>query len=221
MSNQIFIIVFFSSLVVFKTIAIYRLIRSNSARRNKIALNLSRSPSLATAATGPNVLVEDPMTQRLLLSSSYGLTPSVVDITQPPPVYTTKDEHLEFINDPPPPPFSPSIKLKGSQKSKAFWSKGTSSHTDTIVWIDNVALPEMRSTGSPLSVIPSSSSSLSSHSIIMDGIVAAGPSSRIRTHSLPPSTAIILPPYADQRQQRSRSLITVPPLAATTVVDHM
>ncbi|KAF9131203.1 hypothetical protein BGW39_002109 [Mortierella sp. 14UC] len=52
--------------------------------------------------TGPEVLVEDPMTQRLLLLAEGGNGTvdelHEIDIQVPPPVYTIKDEHLDNSN---------------------------------------------------------------------------------------------------------------------------
>jgi hypothetical protein len=64
--------------------------------------------SMADMETGPEVLVEDPMTQRLVLAGEATLEDDrpVQEMVQiPPPVYTVIDEHLEFENDPPPPSF--------------------------------------------------------------------------------------------------------------------
>lgn len=68
--------------------------------------------SMTDVETGPEVLVEDPMTQRLVLAGEVTLEddrPVQEMIQIPPPAYTIKDEHLEFENNPPPPSFRDAV----------------------------------------------------------------------------------------------------------------
>ncbi|KAG0271263.1 hypothetical protein BGZ95_000934 [Linnemannia exigua] len=87
--------------------------------RNKRHSTSSRSPSSSSSTTpnssmsdietGPEVLIEDPMTQRLLLAVGAVDESHEIDIQVPPPAYTIKDEHLEFENNPPPPTFADAV----------------------------------------------------------------------------------------------------------------
>jgi len=139
MSDSKFIIAFFVLLAAGKTIMIIQCLRSR---------NHSTSRDMET---GPEVLVEDPMTQRLVLAGEVAVDdrqqPEMADVIQvPPPVYTIKDQHLEFENDPPPPsfkdavpssPFSPLSpflhKPKPSRrKPSRSSSSGSQSNTSTI-----------------------------------------------------------------------------------------
>jgi len=63
-----------------------------------------RQASLTIHTTAVTV---DPMSEIFFNNS----TTSVTDIRPPPPVYTAKDQHLEFSNCPPPPPFSVSVSI--------------------------------------------------------------------------------------------------------------
>ncbi|KAG0275317.1 hypothetical protein BGZ96_003847 [Linnemannia gamsii] len=104
MSDTNFIIAFFALLAAGKTIMIVQCLRN----RGHSTLSWSSSSSMTDVETGPEVLVEDPMTQRLVLAGEVTLEndrPVQEMIQIPPPAYTIKDEHLEFENDPPPPSF--------------------------------------------------------------------------------------------------------------------
>ncbi|KAF8942401.1 hypothetical protein BGZ47_006538 [Haplosporangium gracile] len=112
MSDSKFIISFFVLLAVGKTVMIIQCLRSRD-RSTLLSSSSNSSPyaSVTDMETGPEVLIEDPMTQRLVLAGEAAVDdrlqqPEMIDVIQiPPPVYTVKDEHLEFENDPPPPSF--------------------------------------------------------------------------------------------------------------------
>ncbi|KAF9146529.1 hypothetical protein BG015_011575 [Linnemannia schmuckeri] len=111
MSDSKFIIAFFVLLAVGKTILIIQCLRSRDrSTLPPSSSNSSPYASMTNMETGPEVLVEDPMTQRLVLAGAAvddrQQQPEMIDVIQvPPPAYTIKDEHLEFENDPPPPSF--------------------------------------------------------------------------------------------------------------------
>ncbi|CAO3574208.1 unnamed protein product [Mortierella alpina] len=87
---DIFVIVLFSLLVVSKGAVLLYLFHKRCSKRS------------AVQTTGPEVLVEDPMTQRIALGEQFGSSSTSLDITLPPPAYTIKDQHLEFADDPRP-----------------------------------------------------------------------------------------------------------------------
>ncbi|KAF9550547.1 hypothetical protein EC957_000221 [Mortierella hygrophila] len=107
-----FIIAFFVLLAAGKTIMIISCLRG----RKRSTSPSSSLPNARTTdmETGPEVLVEDPMTQRLVLAGEVAVDdrqqPEIVDaIRIPPPAYTAKDQHLEFENVPPPPTFKDAV----------------------------------------------------------------------------------------------------------------
>ncbi|KAI7819095.1 hypothetical protein BC939DRAFT_461141 [Gamsiella multidivaricata] len=111
MDEQTTIIALFSLLVLGKILVLIHLIRRENARKRKARTNNLGAPS------GPEVLVEDPMTQRLRsqrfllddIANTNGSALSLLTtetIPQPPPAYTTQDLHLEFAHAPPPPSFA-------------------------------------------------------------------------------------------------------------------
>ncbi|KAF9144336.1 hypothetical protein BGX30_013170 [Mortierella sp. GBA39] len=107
-----FIIAFFVLLAAGKTIMIISCLRG----RKRSTSTSSSSPNASTTdmETGPEVLVEDPMTQRLVLAGEVAVDdqqqPEMVDVIRvPPPAYTAKDQHLEFENVPPPPTFKDAV----------------------------------------------------------------------------------------------------------------
>ncbi|KAI8600778.1 hypothetical protein EDD21DRAFT_124893 [Dissophora ornata] len=163
MSSQTVVILVFSLLIAGKAIAIISIIMKK--RRKGSTTHASSSPTSAQATPilcemGPEVIVEDPMTQRLrsqgLLSldgSNHSIIPvgeeererdgstaasaddvstasrSVTDLTQPLPIYTFKDLHLEFANVPPPPSFSA---VMASSKAEAKKKKRKNSTSTTV-----------------------------------------------------------------------------------------
>ena len=213
MSGQIILIFIFSLLFAGKAIAIIYIV---TRKRKKTPTTNTSSPLTYAQVTpemeftGPEVIVEDPMTQRLrcqgllcLNDSYHSIIPvgeeerernggagtaafttddvstasrSVADLTQPLPVYTIKDQHLEFANVPPPPSFSAALAFSKEAKKKQR-------KNSTITTIST------GSTGGESS--PSSSTS-------------AWPFWRTRRFSLPASsgsTAVPLPPpYARQNE---------------------
>jgi len=107
MSDSTYIIAFFAILAAGKVVILIQFFRS---RRHAV----ESSPSTSDMETGPEVLVEDPMTQRLLMSGVTEENEGTVDIQVLPPAYTIKDEHLEFENDPPPPSFAEAVPSSSS-----------------------------------------------------------------------------------------------------------
>ncbi|KAG9064331.1 hypothetical protein KI688_003519 [Linnemannia hyalina] len=110
MMDSKFIIAFFVLLAAGKTIMIISCLRG----RKRSTSPSSSSPNASTMETGPEVLVEDPMTQRLVLAGEIAVDdrqqPEMVDVIRvPPPAYTAKDQHLEFENVPPPPTFKDAV----------------------------------------------------------------------------------------------------------------
>lgn len=82
------------------------------------------STTAATTEVGRSVLVEDPMTQRILYSlQDPASVVSLSEIKLPPPVYTPKDLHLEFSSYDPPPPFAAEVNTGAT-------SSGTSAHNN-------------------------------------------------------------------------------------------
>lgn len=126
MSDSKFIIAFFVLLAAGKTVMIIHCLRSR---------NRSPSSSSSIAAdmrTGPEVLVEDPMTQRLVLAGEVAVNdpqqPEIVDVIRiPPPAYTAKDQHLEFENVPPPPSFRDAVPSSSSSPLSSFLHSSKSS----------------------------------------------------------------------------------------------
>ncbi|KAG0350612.1 hypothetical protein BG005_009849 [Podila minutissima] len=102
-SDKPFIIAIVSVLIVIKFSMIYVLLkRRQDARR--FAQQQEATQTSITMSRAP--LAPDPMTQIFFNCS----TASIETLgNNPPPAYTTKDQHLEFENDPPPPPFSVDI----------------------------------------------------------------------------------------------------------------
>ncbi|KAF9081913.1 hypothetical protein BGX23_000306 [Mortierella sp. AD031] len=121
MSDSNIVIAFFAILVAGKIALIVQCFLN----KKSFSSPSSSSPYLVMSdmETGPQVLVEDPMTQRLLLSGGGGPEESQVDLQIPPPVYTIKDEHLEFENDPPPPSFADAVPSSHPFKSKRRLSR--------------------------------------------------------------------------------------------------
>ncbi|KAF9540789.1 hypothetical protein BGW38_009855, partial [Lunasporangiospora selenospora] len=99
MAEQSFVIIFFLLLIVAKIILLIHLIR----KRRRAEETRIHADEAALVQRLP--LVEDPMTQRFLMAPEAELQDSNHPAL-PPPAYTPKDLHLEFANDPPPPPFS-------------------------------------------------------------------------------------------------------------------
>lgn len=118
--------------------------------RNRSSASPTSSPHASTTdmGTGPEVLVEDPMTQRLVLAGEVAVDdpqqPEMVGVIQvPPPAYTTKDQHLEFENIPPPPsfrdavpsssfsPLSPFLHTSKSSRRKPSQSSSSDSQGNT------------------------------------------------------------------------------------------
>jgi len=80
------------------------------------------STTATTTEVGRSVLVEDPMTQRILYSfQDPASVVSFSEIKLPPPVYTPKDLHLEFSSYDPPPPFAAGVNTGAT-------TSGTSAH---------------------------------------------------------------------------------------------
>ncbi|KAK3829677.1 MAG: hypothetical protein J3R72DRAFT_517093 [Linnemannia gamsii] len=115
MSDSTFIIAFFGLLFAGKVAIMVQYFRnkrrSAAFRSSSSSSSSSTSPnsSMSNIETGPEVLIEDPMTQRLLLAGGAVEEPREISIRIPPPAYTIKDEHLEFENDPPPPSFADAV----------------------------------------------------------------------------------------------------------------
>ncbi len=111
---DIFVIVLFSLLIVSKGAVLLYLFHKRCSRRS------------AVQTISPEVLVEDPMTQRIVLGEQYGNSCTSLDVTLPPPAYTIKDQHLEFADDPPPPPFSTLVSGNKSRRKSSPASLGRS-----------------------------------------------------------------------------------------------
>ncbi|KAF9088287.1 hypothetical protein BGX29_000343 [Mortierella sp. GBA35] len=129
MSDSNIVIAFFAILVAGKIALIVQCFLN----KKSFSSPSSSSPYLVMSdmETGPQVLVEDPMTQRLLLSGGGGPEESQVDLQIPPPVYTIKDEHLEFENDPPPPSFADAVPSSHPFKSKRRLSRLSSNGSNS------------------------------------------------------------------------------------------
>ncbi|KAG0331207.1 hypothetical protein BG000_011106, partial [Podila horticola] len=114
-SDKPFVIAIVSVLIIVKMSMIYVLLkRRQDARRYAQQLAAEANETSVTMSTAP--LAPDPMTQVFFNCSTASLETLGHN---PPPAYTTKDQHLEFANDPPPPPFSANIPVASTSTSSS------------------------------------------------------------------------------------------------------
>ncbi|KAG0075880.1 hypothetical protein BGZ93_009806, partial [Podila epicladia] len=113
-SDKPFIIAIVSVLIIIKFSMIYVLLkRRQDAKR--FAQQQAEAAATQTSITMSRAsLAPDPMTQIFFNCSTASLETIG---NNPPPAYTTKDQHLEFENHPPPPPFSVDIPAASTSSS--------------------------------------------------------------------------------------------------------
>jgi len=130
MSDDTFLYAIGAFAIVTKVVVISHIIyRRRHPQSKPSTLTPSRSAPTSNTTDGAtttevrrSVLVEDPMTQRILYSfQDPASVVSFSEIKLPPPVYTPRDLHLEFSSYDPPPPFAAEVNTGAT-------TSGTSAH---------------------------------------------------------------------------------------------
>ncbi|KAG0033040.1 hypothetical protein BGZ81_009482 [Podila clonocystis] len=111
-----FIIAIVSILMIITFSMIYVLLkrRQDAKRFARQQAEAEAAETSITMSRAP--LAPDPMTQIFFNCSTASLETLGHN---PPPAYTTKDQHLEFANEPPPPPFSVDIPTDSASTSSS------------------------------------------------------------------------------------------------------
>ena len=163
MSDNSFLYALGAFAIIVKVVVIGNIVHR---RRHPLPQAASRSASGSTTvpnsadqtmAEGHPVLVEDPMTQRILRTFDNESQISFSEIKVPPPVYTPKDQHLEFSGYDAPPPFSavagspikPS-RIRGSSSSSS--SGGPRSQTRSHTIVVTTATPSTTTPAAPVAL---------------------------------------------------------------------